>query len=47
MLEVAKSLMFTMQVAEALWGDLLLSSAYIIDRRPFKALDLETPLEIL
>lgn len=46
-LEVARSIMFIPQVPKAYWGDALLLTAYLINLLPFKALNFNTPLELL
>lgn len=46
-LEVARSIMFILQVPKAYWGDALLLTAYLINLLPFKALNFNTPLELL
>lgn len=47
LLEVAHSLMFTMNVPKYLWGEAILTAAYLINRMPLRALDFQTPLECL
>ena len=43
-LDVARSIMFTMNVPKIFWGEVNLTSAYLINRMPFKTLQLQTPL---
>ncbi|KAJ7969877.1 Retrovirus-related Pol polyprotein from transposon TNT 1-94 [Quillaja saponaria] len=47
LLEVARSLMFTMNVPKIYWGDAVLSAAYLINRMPLRALEFKTPLDLL
>ncbi|KAJ7954112.1 Retrovirus-related Pol polyprotein from transposon TNT 1-94 [Quillaja saponaria] len=47
LLEVARSLMFTMNVPKTYWGDAVLSAAYLINRMPLRALEFKTPLDLL
>ncbi|KAJ7954402.1 Retrovirus-related Pol polyprotein from transposon TNT 1-94 [Quillaja saponaria] len=47
LLEVARSLMFTMNVPKAYWGDAVLSAAYLINRMSLRTLDFNTPLDVL
>lgn len=49
LLEVARSLMFTMGVPKHYWGDAVLTAAYLINRMPSRVLDYyyKTPLEVL
>lgn len=46
-LEVARSLMFTMNVPKFLWSEAVLTAAYPINRTPSKILEMKTPLEVL
>ena len=43
-LDVARSIMFTMNVPKIFWGEVNLTSVYLINRMPFKTLQLQTPL---
>ena len=47
LLEVARFLMFTMNLPKAYWGDAVLVAAYLINRMPLKILNFKSPLEIL
>ena len=47
LLEVARSLMFTMNLPKPYWGDAILVAAYLINRMPLKTLDFQSPLEAL
>ncbi|KAJ7951046.1 Retrovirus-related Pol polyprotein from transposon TNT 1-94 [Quillaja saponaria] len=47
LLEVARSLMFTMNVPKAYWGDAVLSAAYLINRMSLRTLAFNTPLDVL
>ena len=47
LLEVARSLMFTMNLPKTYWGDAVLVAAYLINRMPLKTLNFKSPLEIL
>jgi hypothetical protein len=46
-LEVARSLMFTMNVPKFLWSEAVLTATYLINRTPSKILAMKTPCEIL
>jgi hypothetical protein len=46
-LEVARSLMFTMNVSKFLWSEAVLTATYLINRTPSKILAMKTPCEIL
>ena len=46
-LEVARSLMFTMNVPKFLWSEAVLTATYLINRTPSKILSMKTPCEIL
>lgn len=45
LLEVAKSLVFTMNVPNTFWGEAILTATYLIKRMPTKALNFKTPRE--
>ncbi|KAJ7979052.1 Retrovirus-related Pol polyprotein from transposon TNT 1-94 [Quillaja saponaria] len=47
LLEVARSLMFTMNVPKAYWGDTVLSATYLINRMPLRTLDFKSHLDII
>ena len=47
LLEVARSLMFSMNLPKHYWGDAVLAAAYLINRMPLKPLDFKCPLEVL
>ncbi|KAL5804087.1 hypothetical protein ACOSQ3_030887 [Xanthoceras sorbifolium] len=44
LLEVARALMFSMNVPKYLWGEALLTAAYLINRMPTRVLKYQTPL---
>jgi transposase InsO family protein len=47
LLEVARSLMFTMNVPKFLWGEAIKTATYLINRMPLRVLDFKTPAECL
>jgi len=47
LLEVARSLMFTMNVPKFLWGEAIKTATYLINRMPLRVLDYKTPAECL
>jgi hypothetical protein len=47
LLEVARSLMFTMNVPKFLWGEAVKTAAYLINRMPSRVLRYKTPIECL
>ena len=47
LLEVARSLSFTMKVSKYLWGETVLTAAFLINWMPLRALNYRTPLECL
>ena len=47
LLEVVRSLLFTMNLSKAYWGHAVLVSAYFINRMPLKTLNFLSPLEVL
>jgi hypothetical protein len=47
LLEVARSLLFTMNLPKPYWGDAVLAAAYLINRMPLKTLNFKSPLEVL
>ena len=47
LLEVARSLSFTMKVPKYLWGEAVLTVAFLINWMPLQALNYRTPLECL
>jgi transposase InsO family protein len=46
-LEVARSLMFTMNVPKFLWSEAVLTATYLINRTPSRILGMKTPCEML
>ncbi|KAL5777605.1 hypothetical protein ACOSP7_010531 [Xanthoceras sorbifolium] len=44
LLEVARAIMFSMNVPKYLWGEALLTAAYLINRMPTRVLKYQTPL---
>jgi hypothetical protein len=47
LLEVARSLMFQMNVPKYLWSEALLTAAYLINRMPSRILGMKSPAELL
>jgi len=47
LLEVARSLMFTMNVPKFLWGEAMKTTTYLINRMPLRVLDNKSPAELL
>ncbi|KAL6328004.1 hypothetical protein AAG906_031348 [Vitis piasezkii] len=47
LLEVARSLMFSMNVPKLFWGQAVLTAAYLINRMPSRVLKFQTPCQIL
>ncbi|RVW71043.1 Retrovirus-related Pol polyprotein from transposon RE1 [Vitis vinifera] len=47
LLEVARSLMFSMNVPKLFWGQAILTAAYLINRMPSKVLKFQTPCQTL
>ncbi|XP_073117115.1 uncharacterized protein [Elaeis guineensis] len=47
LLEVARSLLFTMQVPKFLWGEAVLTAAYLINRMPLRTLGFKSPIQCL
>jgi hypothetical protein len=47
LLEVARSLMFMMNVPKFLWGEAVKTAAYLINRMPSRVLNYKTPIECL
>ncbi|RVW16161.1 Retrovirus-related Pol polyprotein from transposon RE2 [Vitis vinifera] len=47
LLEVARSLMFSMNVPKLLWGQAVLTAAYLINRMPSRVLKFQTPCQTL
>ena len=47
LLEVARSLMFTMNVPKFFWGEAVKTAAYLINRMPLRVLDNKSPAELL
>jgi len=46
-LQVARSLMFTMNVPKFLWSEAVLTATYLINRTPSRILGMKTPCEML
>ncbi|WVZ87161.1 hypothetical protein U9M48_033847 [Paspalum notatum var. saurae] len=47
LLEMARSLMFTMNVPKFLWGEAAMTATYLINRTPLRILGMKTPHELL
>ena len=47
LLEVARSLMFTMNVPKCYWGEAVLTATYLINRMPSRSLKFQTPHQVL
>ena len=47
LLEVARAMMFYMNIPKYLWGDAILIASYLINKIPTKVLKYTTPLECL
>lgn len=47
MLEVARSLMFQMNVPKSLWSEAVMTSAYLINRMPSRILGMKSPADLL
>ena len=47
LLEVARSLMCTMNVPKFLWGDAVMTTTYLINRMPSRILGMKTPYELI
>ncbi|CAL5418427.1 unnamed protein product [Camellia sinensis] len=47
LLEVARSLLFTMNVPKSFWGDAVLTAAYLINRMPSSVLQFQIPIQLL
>ena len=46
-LEVCRSLLFTMHLPKHYWGDAILVATYLINRMPLRPLNFKSPLEVL
>ena len=46
LLEVARALLFSTKVPKYLWGEAVLTAAYLINRMTSKALQFQTPLHV-
>jgi IS30 family transposase len=46
-LEVARSLMFTMNVPKFLWSEAVLTATYLINRMPSKILGMKSPCQLV
>jgi len=47
LLEIARSLMFTMNVPKFLWSEAVLTATYLINRTPSRVLEMKTPYEMI
>jgi hypothetical protein len=47
LLEVARSLMFQMNVPKYLWSEAVMTTAYLINRMPSRVLGMRSPAELL
>ena len=47
LLEVARTLLFEMNVPQTYWGESILTTTYLINRMPTKVLDFKSPIEKL
>ena len=47
LLEVARSLLFTLNVPKKFWGDAVLTSCYLINQMPSRVLNFQTTLDKL
>jgi hypothetical protein len=47
LLEVARSLMFTMNVPKFLWREAVMTATYLINRMPSRVLGMKTPYEMI
>jgi hypothetical protein len=47
LLEVARSLLLTMNLPKPYWEDVILAAAYLINKIPLKTLNFKSPLEVL
>lgn len=47
LLEVARSLMFQMNVPKYLWSEAVMTAAYLINRMPSRILGMKSPIELL
>ena len=45
LLEVARAMMFSINVPKYLWEDAILTASYLINRMPTRVLNYSTPLE--
>jgi IS30 family transposase len=46
LLEVARALCFTNKVPKYLWGEVILTATYLINRMPTRVLNFKTPLQV-
>jgi transposase InsO family protein len=46
-LEVARSLMYTMDVPQFLWSEAVMTATFLINRMPSRILDMKYPCELL
>ena len=47
LLEVTRALMFAMNVPKVYWGDVVLTTAYLINRMLLQTLDFRCPIELI
>ncbi|BFG28235.1 hypothetical protein CerSpe_145090 [Prunus speciosa] len=47
LLDVARSLCFTMQVPKQFWADAVMTAVFLINRMPTRVLDYQTPIKVL
>jgi IS30 family transposase len=47
LLEVARSLMYTMNVLKFLWSEAVMTTTHLINRMPSRILNMKTPCEML
>lgn len=47
LLEVARALLFTMNVSKFYWGDVVLTAMYLINRMPSRVLAFKCPIDML
>lgn len=47
LLEVARAISFTTKVLKYIWGEIVLTITYLINRLPMRILDFKKPIKIL